>query len=192
MTTSILKPNITFTDPPIAVALFNDTRFAWLWLLARVYLGYTWISSGIGKLSNPAWVSSGDALQGFWQYAVSIPEAPARPPIAFEWYRSFIQFMLDNNVQVWFAKLVVAGEILIGAALIIGIFTGVAAFLGGFMNWNFMMAGTASINPVMIIISIALILAWKTAGWLGMDRWILPALGTPWRPGKIFDRKKVS
>jgi len=31
-------------------------------------------------------------------------------------------------------------------------------------------------------------LAWKTAGWWGLDRWILPALGTPWRPGLIFRR----
>jgi aldehyde dehydrogenase (NAD+) len=27
-----------------------------------------------------------------------------------------------------------------------------------------------------------LMLAWKTAGWLGLDRWLLPALGTPWDP----------
>jgi hypothetical protein len=26
----------------------------------------------------------------------------------------------------------------------------------------------------------------NTAAWLGLDHWILPALGTPWRPGKGF------
>jgi thiosulfate dehydrogenase (quinone) large subunit len=117
---------------------------------------------------------------------VAIPEAPARPAIAFDWYRTFIQGLLDAQAYTWFAKLVVAGELLIGIALIIGAFTGIAAFFGAFMNWNFMMAGTASINPVLFTLSIFLMLAWKTAGWLGLDRWLLPMLGVPWRPGLIF------
>jgi thiosulfate dehydrogenase [quinone] large subunit len=100
--------------------------------------------------------------------------------------------MLDSGSYTWFAKLVTAGEILIGIGLILGIFTGIAAFFGGFMNWNFMMAGTASTNPVLFTISILLILAWKTAGWIGLDRWILPALGTPWQPGRLFGREKES
>jgi thiosulfate dehydrogenase [quinone] large subunit len=37
-------------------------------------------------------------------------------------------------------------------------------------------------------IEIFIILAWKTAGWWGLDRWVLPALGTPWRPGSVFKR----
>jgi len=94
---------------------------------------------------------------------------------------------LDGGHHVWFAKLVVAGELLVGIALILGAFTGIAAFFGGFMNWNFMMAGTASTNPLLFTLSILLILAWKTAGWWGLDRWLLPALGTPWRPGRVFD-----
>lgn len=49
-----------------------------------------------------------------------------------------------------------------------------------------MMAGTASINPLLFTISILLILAWKTAGYLGLDYFLLPLLGTPWQPGSIF------
>jgi YHS domain-containing protein len=26
------------------------------------------------------------------------------------------------------------------------------------------------------------------AGWIGVDRWLLPALGTPWQPGRVFRR----
>ncbi len=186
--THFQKKVIRFTDPPIATALFSSPRWAWIWLIARVYLGYSWLTSGIGKLSNPGWMQSGEALKGFWERAVAIPDAPARPVIAFDWYRSFLQTMLDSGSYTWFAKLVVAGELLIGAALILGLFTGLAAFFGGFMNWNFMMAGSASTNPVLFSISILLILAWKTAGWLGLDRWVLPLLGTPWQPGKLFTR----
>ncbi len=181
--------NVIVSDPPIATSLFGNTRWSWLWLAARLYIGYTWITSGWGKLSNPAWVQTGDALKGFFLNAVKIPEAPARPAIAFDWYRAFIQFMLDNEVYTWFAKVVVAGEILVGLALILGIFTGIAAFFGGFMNWNFMMAGAASVNPMLFTLSILLILAWKTAGWLGFDRWLLPLLGTPWKPGRLFEKQ---
>lgn len=184
----VQKEVIRFTDPPVANALFSSPRWAWIWLIARLYVGYTWLSSGIGKLSNPAWVQTGEALQGFWARAVLIPDAPARPAITFAWYRAFIQTLLDSGSYSWFAKLVVAGEILIGAALILGLFTGLAAFFGGFMNWNFMMAGTASSNPVLFTLSIFLILAWKTAGWLGLDRWVLPLLGTPWQPGRLFKK----
>ena len=187
MASQTWQQNITITDPPAAVSLFGNTRWAWLWLIARLYVGYSWISSGMGKLSNPAWVSTGEALKGFWQRAITIPEAPARPAIAFDWYRNFIQVLLDSGSYTWFSKLITAGEILIGLALILGAFTGIAAFFGGFMNWNFMMAGSASINPMLFTLSILLILAWKTAGWWGLDRWLLPLLGTPWKPGRLFN-----
>jgi len=169
-------------DPPFINSLFNNTRWSWLWLILRLYLGYTWITSGLGKVTNPAWVQTGEALRGFWKNAVAVPEAPARPLIAFDWYRSFLQTLLDANAYTWFAKLIVASEILVGVALILGAFVGIAAFMGAFLNWNFMMAGTASINPLMFVFTILLILAWKTAGWLGLDRWLLPWIGTPWQP----------
>ncbi len=178
----------TFTDPPVAVALFDNTRLSWIWLIVRIYVGYTWLNSAIGKLSNPGWVTTGEALKGYWERAVAIPDAPARPLITFDWYRTFLQSMLDSGSYTWFAKLIVAGELLIGIGLILGIFTGIAAFFAGFMNWNFMLAGTTSTIPVFFPLAILLMLAWKVAGWWGLDRWILPLLGTPWQPGKIFQK----
>jgi thiosulfate dehydrogenase [quinone] large subunit len=99
--------------------------------------------------------------------------------------------LLDTNSYTWFSKLVTAGELLIGIALILGMFSGIAAFFGGFMNWNFMMAGSASTNPVMFVLAVFLVLAWKTAGWWGLDRWLLPLLGTPWQPGRLFTWEKA-
>ncbi len=78
------------------------------------------------------------------------------------------------------------GELLVGIALILGLFTGIAAFFGSFMNMNYLLAGTVSSNPILFVIATFLVLAWKTAGWWGLDRWVLPALGTPWRPGLVF------
>ncbi len=79
-----------------------------------------------------------------------------------------------------FAKMVAYGEAIIGLALILGMFTGIAAFFGGFMNWNFMMAGSASTNLMLFVVAVGLILAWKIAGYLGVDYFLLPLLGTPW------------
>ncbi|MCB0156899.1 MAG: hypothetical protein KDD83_02120, partial [Caldilineaceae bacterium] len=128
---------------------------------------------------NPAWVQTGDALKGYWSGAVAIPDS-GRPAITFDWYRSFIQFLLDTQSYTWFAKLVAYGEFAIGVALIIGAFVGIAAFAGAFMNWNFMMAGSASSNPWLFVIALTLIFAWKTAGYIGADYFLLRWLGTPW------------
>lgn len=172
-------PHREIQDPPLARFLFSDTRMAWFWLIVRVYVGYQWLTSGWGKLT-PAWLDSGEALKGFWERAVAMPEG-GRPPIAFDWYRSFIQFMLDAGAYTWFAKLIVYGEILIGIGLILGAFVGIAAFFGGLLNWNFIMAGTASTNALLFTLAILLMLAWKTAGHYGLDRYLLPMLGTPWK-----------
>lgn len=168
-------------DPPLAKFLFSNTRMAPVWLVVRVLIGINWLQSGLGKLQNPAWIETGVALRGFWENAVAIPEG-GRPPIVFDWYRDFLQGMLDAGSYVWFAKLISFGETLIGITLIIGAFVGVAAFFGAFMNWNFIMAGAASSNALMGLGALLLILAWKVAGWWGLDRWLLPRLGTPWNP----------
>jgi thiosulfate dehydrogenase [quinone] large subunit len=49
------------------------------------------------------------------------------------------------------------------------------------MNMSFLLAGTVSTNPVLFFVGILLILAWKNAGYLGLDRFLLPMLGTPWK-----------
>ena len=175
----------TFADPPVARALFNQTEWAWVWLIVRLYLGYLWIHAAWPKLSDPRWMSTGEAIQGFWTRAVKVPDPPARPIIAYDWYRDFIEMLLNGGHYVWFAKVIAIGEMAIGIGLVLGAFVGIAAFSGAFMNWHFMMAGTASINPVMIVLSLLLVLAWKTAGWWGLDRRLLPAVGTPWQPGKL-------
>lgn len=171
----------TIQDPPVARYLFADTRLAWLWLLVRLYVGYEWLEAGWHKLGDPAWTQTGAAILGFWKRAVAVPAAPARPPITFDWYRGFLQLLIDTNSQTWFGPFVAVGEFLVGVALILGAFVGIAAVFGAFMNFNFMLAGTASTNPVMFLLAILLMLAWKTAGYYGLDRWLLTWLGTPWQ-----------
>ncbi len=180
--TAVSQKGRIIQDPPFVRTLFNDPRAAWLWLAVRVWLGYQWAEAGLHKISNPAWTQTGESLMKYWTGAVAIPETGS-PKIAFDWYRSFIQSMLDAHAYVWFAKLVAYGETLVGIALILGAFTGFAAFFGAVMNWNYMMAGSASTNPLLFIAALGLIMAWKIAGYIGLDYFLLPWIGTPWSRG---------
>jgi len=94
-----------------------------------------------------------------------------------------------NQLLGLFDEVRALGEIAVGLGLIFGILTGIAAFFGALMNMSFLLAGSASTNPVLFTLAIGLILAWKVAGYYGVDRYILPRLGTPWRPGVLGSRR---
>lgn len=113
-----------------------------------------------------------------------------KPVIAFDWYRSFVEFLVNSEAHTWFSKIIIFGELAIAAGLIFGAFVGVPAFFGGFMNWSFIMAGSASTNGMLFALATWLVLAWRNAGWIGLDRWLLPMIGTPWKLGRLFLRNK--
>jgi thiosulfate dehydrogenase [quinone] large subunit len=171
-------------DPPLARFLFSDTRLSALWTVIRVLIGYAWITAGLHKLGDAGWMVTGASLQGYWANAVAIP-ANGHAAITFDWYRAFIQGMLDSGSYVWFAKLIALGEFAVGLGLIVGGFVGIAAFFAALMNWSYIMAGSTSTNPLLLIGAIVLILAWKTAGYYGLDFFLLPRLGTPWSRRKV-------
>jgi thiosulfate dehydrogenase [quinone] large subunit len=52
----------------------------------------------------------------------------------------------------------------------------------------FLLAGSASTNPVLFPLAVGLMLAWRVAGYDGVDRYVLPMFGTPWRPGSLVSR----
>ncbi|MDQ6795024.1 MAG: DoxX family membrane protein [Chloroflexota bacterium] len=166
--------------PAFARYLFSNSRAGLLWLPIRIFLGFEWLVAGWGKFSGTGWTDGGSALLGFWTNAVKVP-TQGRPPITFEWYRGFLQFLIDNHAQGWFAWLITLGEMAIGVGLLLGALTGFAAFFGSLMNMSFLLAGSASVNPVMFTFAVGLMLAWKGAGYYGADRYLLPLLGVPWR-----------
>jgi thiosulfate dehydrogenase [quinone] large subunit len=173
------------SDPPIAKFLFNDTRSAPIWLALRLWIGLDWLYAGYEKMTGTGWLDGGKSLLGFWKGAVAIPPT-GKPPITYTWYRDFLQTLIDGQSYTWFSWLIVFGEIAVGLGLIFGCLTAIAAFFGTLMNFSFMMAGSTSSNPMMFALTIFIILAWKNAGWYGLDRYILPALGTPWKSGYLF------
>lgn len=180
MSAVINRKNERVQDPPFAHFLFADTRAAWFWLVVRLWLGWQWIEAGLHKVTDPGWVQTGESARGFWERAVAIPEV-GRPAISFDWYRNVLQFLIDSDAQRYLGPAIAYGEVLIGIGLLVGAFTGIAAFFGALLNWNFMMAGTASTNPLLLILAIGIIMAWKVAGYIGADYFLLRFLGTPWR-----------
>jgi thiosulfate dehydrogenase [quinone] large subunit len=155
--------------------IFNNSKSAWLWLPVRLYVGWQWLEAGWTKIHSSVWVGSqaGGAITGFINGALA-KTAGAHPDVQ-HWYAFFLQHAVLPYANFW-SHLVTYGEILVGAALIIGIFTGIAASFGFFMNLNYLLAGTVSINPILFTLSIGLILAWKVAGYIGADRYVLPYL----------------
>ena len=182
-----MAKNLEIPESKLSRFLFADTRMSWVWLVLRIYVGYEWLMAGWEKLQSPVWIGSqaGTAIKGFLQGALKL--ASGAHPSVSSWYASFV-----NNVAlphpVFFSHLITYGEMAVGIGLILGAFTGIAAFFGAFMNLNYLFAGTVSTNPFLLLIQLFLILAWRNAGWLGIDRWLLPLLGVPWQPGIAFKR----
>lgn len=177
-----------FQEPAFVRFLFRDARAAWLWLVVRLYLGYEWLSAGWGKVNDPAWTGAhaGSALAGFVNGAIG--EATGAHPAVQGWYADFLRTWVQPNVA-FVAHLVAYGEVLVGLGLLVGALTGIAAFFGVVMNANYLLAGAVSTNPILALLAIFIVLAWRNAGWIGLDRYLLPLIGTPWQPGGAFRRE---
>lgn len=171
---------VEIEGPAFARFLTSNSRAGLVWLPIRLFLGFAWLEAGLHKATSPGWLDGGSALAGFWQAAVAVPDQ-GKAAITYDWYRNFLNFLLANDAYTWFAPLIVAGEICVGLGLLFGVLTGFAAFFGAFMNMSFLLAGSASTNPIMFTLAIGVVLAWKVAGYIGIDRWLLPKLGTPWQ-----------
>jgi thiosulfate dehydrogenase [quinone] large subunit len=178
-----------FRESRWALFLFRDSkRAAWLWLVVRVYLGSLWLDFGLSHLRDPAWAgsSAGSALASLT--TGTAPETAAIHAQVPGWYNWLLDAFVVPNAAL-FSYLLIAGGILIGIALILGAFTGIAAFVWVVLNANFLLAGIVGPYPLMIVFGVLLVLAWRNAGWIGLDRRLLPAIGTPWQPGEIFMRR---
>lgn len=165
-----MRATINLPEPKAIKFLFTDTRAAWIWFLMRLYLGYEWLTAGLVKLTdiNGSWVGekAGAAVTGFLNGALKKTEG--QHPDVSGWYAWFIQNVALPH-PVIFSYLIVFGEIAVGLGLIVGLFAALAAFFGMVMNFNFLFAGTVSVNPIMLLMGILIILAWRTCGYFGLD-----------------------
>lgn len=175
---------IQIEDPPVARALFGDVRWSWVWLVLRLYVGYQWFAEGLDKITSPVWGGAHAGVALTTWLAKSLTKAHGAHPDVQGWYAAFLQNVVVPHAA-FFSVLVSYGEFLVGLGLILGLFTGIAAFFGTVMNASYLLGGTVSINPILFGLASLLVLAWKTAGWWGLDRWVLARVGTPWHRGPI-------
>lgn len=175
-----MSKQVVVEEPSVARFVFANTSAAWGWLIVRLYVGWAWLTAGWKKIGSSAWTGdeAGTAVEGFVQGALS--KTTGSHPEVQAWYGWFLENIVFPNADT-FGYLIAYGELLIGVALVLGLFVGFAAFFGIFLNLNFLLAGTVSTNPVLFVLSIGLVLAWRVAGYVGLDRYVLPALGTPWQ-----------
>lgn len=162
-------------DSAISRFLFTHPLMAPLWLVLRVMVGWQWLTSGWEKVSDPAWVGgqAGSAVTKFLE--VALKKTGGEMPDVPGWYAHFIETVALPYAGV-FSYLVAFGELAVGAALILGFLTGIAAFFGLLMNLSYLWAGTLSTNALLLFAAVLLMLAWRVAGWWGLDRSVLPRL----------------
>lgn len=146
----------------------NNKVVAGILTILRVYIGYTWLTGGIGKLQGGQFDASG-FIQG------AIANSTGEGATVQAWWGAFLETVALPNAGL-FTTLVMWGEVLVGAALILGIFTNFAALMGITMNFAFLFSGTVSTNAQMVVITIFLIITGYNAGRYGLDRWVLPFL----------------
>lgn len=151
---------------------FHSKQSSWLWLLVRVYIGWQWLYAGYEKVINPVWVGSnaGVDITGFLNGSLT-KTGGDHPDVSMS-YAYLIQHIALPNAHT-LSYIISFGEVVIGLALILGLFTGIAAFFAATMNFNFMFAGSVSVNPYWALAEIFLILAWRVAGRIGLDRYVL-------------------
>ncbi|MFL5640784.1 MAG: DoxX family protein [Chloroflexota bacterium] len=156
-----------FREPRWARFLFASTTAAWIWLVIRLYMASVYLPAGWSKVTSGKWLfGDGSPIQGLVNGAIASDDTPA-------WYTWFLQNIVQPNASL-FATLVALGEVAIGVALLLGLLTGFAAFGAIFLNGNFVLAGALGSNPVLITLGALLVVAWRNAGWIGLDRWLLP------------------
>ena len=162
----------------IADWLFRSKAASVIWLVARLWLGYEWLNAGYQKIwgSEKAgfWYGHGAGVKGFATAGVA-GSASGKSGASYGWWAGFLHNFVIPNAS-WIAKLVTLSELVIGALLILGLFTGAAALAGLGLNLIYMFSGSAGVNPAYAIVALLLVLAWRNAGYLGLDRFALPAL----------------
>lgn len=153
-----------------------------IWTILRFWVGWQWLTSGWGKVFGPGrevWVGSkaGVAVSGFLQGALS--KTSGEHPDVQAWYGWFVQNIAMPNAKI-FSYLVAYGEVIVGIALIVGFLTVPALLAGVFMNLNYLLSGTVSINPILLTLGAILLYVGPAVYYIGVDHWLIPDISRRW------------
>ncbi len=138
---------------------------------------------------TPSWLHSATGLKGFGRVRAQGRRHGSALGRELGWYAAFLRWVGGDGAGIM-SKVIALGEVTVGVALILGLFTGIAAFFAGTLTMSFGLAGVAGVNPAFFLFEVLFILGWKVVGRIGLDRFVLPLVGTPWNPGRVFDQKE--
>jgi thiosulfate dehydrogenase (quinone) large subunit len=114
----------------------------------RLFIGMGWLRASAEKIPDPGWYD-GTALTAF------LEEGLAGGHIVFPFYRALITDVFLPNAGA-LGVVVMIGELLAGAAILVGMFTNAALLGGMFMNLNFILAGAPDPSAFYFLIQVAL------------------------------------
>lgn len=150
-------------------------------LAIRWYFGYEFLMSGITKwqtgfnAQSVAGFLKGGLTQTHSALLASKGAAAAAHPNVTDTWAWLINNLFLPNAGV-FAFIVKTGEVLVGLGLILGCFTLLSAFFAMVMNFSYLLTGTVSSNPQMVI-GFLIILAFGAASYqIGLDRFFMEKL----------------
>jgi thiosulfate dehydrogenase [quinone] large subunit len=177
------EPNLEEVSPPrqpgqtlgVTAWLYRSHTASVVWLAVRLWLGYQWLNAGYQKIwgseRSAFWFGNGAAVKGFASAGV-VGSTAGKGGASYGWWAGFLHNFVIPNAS-WIGRLISVGELLIGVALILGLLTGAAAAAGLLLNLIYMFSGSAGVNPMYAIAALLLLLAWRNAGWFGLDRFLL-------------------
>lgn len=145
--------------------LRNNKIVAGVLAIIRVYLGYAWLTAGWDKAMG------GFDASGFIQGAIA--NSGGENPTVQAWWGVFLE-KVALPFGGTFSFVVAWGEVLVGIALILGVFTSFSALMGIIMNFAFLFSGTVSTNAQMVVLTVFVLVAGFNAGRYGLDRWVIP------------------
>jgi thiosulfate dehydrogenase [quinone] large subunit len=132
------------------------------WTAMRIWLGVMWIQAGAAKLwgaENPAFLhNNGSGVAGFAAHGAA----------AYSWWGSFLHsFVVPNSGSI--GVFVACAEFAIGIALVLGLFTPLAALGSLGLLFTYVMSGTASVCAFYALFAVVILATWRTSSWLGAD-----------------------
>jgi thiosulfate dehydrogenase (quinone) large subunit len=160
-------------------SIIRSPRLGLVWLAARLWVGWQFFHAGWEKSTSESssWWNSTTGIHGFLSNAGASTSTSGAHPSVPHWYGSVVNHVF-LHAQSFFAVAIPTGELLVGAALILGAFTMVAAFFGVLLNLNFLLAGStgAGLNPEMLTLGLLIMFAGSAAYVFGVDRFLIPRL----------------
>lgn len=168
------RRRIVLEDPPLARALFQSTGASPLWLVVRIWVGWQWLDSGWAELRDPFGIGGvADAIAQRWS-------ATSQSGLSGGWQSALADWLLAHQAQGTLASALALAETVIGLAIFLGAFVGLLVAAGVLLDLLTLLLAGIPPHPTLLGLAVLLVLAWKNAGYIGFDRYLLRWFGAPW------------